>query len=97
MQSDRETRGCSFVERFEGAPLKNVAAIVDGTVARGDPIVTRRGLEGGPIYAHSARIRRNIDESGFAGMTIDLRPDLSHDALAARSRCDRWRSRVPAQ
>ena len=44
-----------MIERFAGEPVKNAAVIVDGVVVRGDPVVTRTGLEGGPIYAHSRR------------------------------------------
>lgn len=65
-----------LVDRFAGEPVKNAAVIVDGEVVRGDPIVTRTGLEGGPIYAHSRRLRERLDLEGGAELTIDLLPDL---------------------
>ncbi len=65
-----------LVEKFEGEPVKNAAVVVDGHSVRGDPIITATGLEGGPIYAHSRRLREQIDENGNAELTIDLLPDL---------------------
>ena len=53
-----------FVERHHGAPLKNVAVSVlsdgaGGEAARGDPTITRDGVEGGPISTLSVPIRRS--------------------------------------
>lgn len=65
-----------MVERFAGQPIKNAAVVVDGVAIRGDPVITSFGLEGGPIYAHSRRVRDDIDVHGHAEVTIDLLPDL---------------------
>ena len=73
-----------FIERFAGDPIKNVALTVDDHTVRGDPIVTRLGLEGGPIYALTEPIRRRLDESGTCELLIDLRPDLSVEQLTER-------------
>ncbi len=72
-----------MTERFAGAPIKNAAVIVDGIEVRGDPIVTRTGIEGGPIYAHSRRIRESLAD-GSVDVRIDLMPDLSLERLAQR-------------
>lgn len=71
-----------MVAKFEGEPVKNAAVIVDDVVVRGDPIVTRTGLEGGPIYAHSRRVREQLG-SGAAKVTIDLFPDIDRAHLRA--------------
>jgi uncharacterized flavoprotein (TIGR03862 family) len=73
-----------FVAKFAGVPLKNVAITVDGTSVRGDAMVTREGIEGGPVYAHSAAIRDAIDHHGRCIMTIDLHPDLTIERVAER-------------
>ena len=73
-----------LVDRFAGEPVKNAAVIVDGNVVRGDPIVTRTGFEGGPIYAHSRRIREAIAANGEATLTIDLMPDLDIGDMVRR-------------
>ena len=73
----------TFRDHFEGQPLKNVA-IVSGGRARGDVIITRAGLEGGPIYALAARLREAIARDGTAAFHVALRPDLERDALVDR-------------
>lgn len=72
----------TYLERFEGQPLKNVALTVGAHTVRGDCVVTRLGLEGGPVYAHSAALRQNLNENATLG--IDLLPDLDDDQLLAR-------------
>jgi len=82
---------CGFVaqwsdtfRRFEGAPLKRIAIGFAGRQVRGEAMVTRDGLEGGAIYALSAPIRDAVDADGAATITIDLRPDVTAEALAQR-------------
>jgi uncharacterized flavoprotein (TIGR03862 family) len=77
-----------FVDRYEGQPLKNVSvstrsADVELTV-RGDPVVTRSGLEGGPIYALSVPIREAIDLHGMCELAFDLHPDQSVERVIER-------------
>ena len=79
----------TFADRFEGAPLKNVALTVRGDrgpAVRGDAMVTRTGIEGGPVYALGAAIRAALDADARCVLTIDLRPDLSVDQLTDRLR-----------
>jgi uncharacterized flavoprotein (TIGR03862 family) len=73
-----------FVERFAGTPLKNVAVGFGGIRVRGDAMVSRHGIEGGPVYAQSAAVRDAIDRSGPCALHIDLHPDLSIDELTQR-------------
>jgi uncharacterized flavoprotein (TIGR03862 family) len=82
---------CGFIanwsetfRRFEGAPLKRIAIQFAGREVRGETVVTRDGLEGGAIYALSAPIRDAIDAHGAAAIAIDLRPDVTTEALAQR-------------
>lgn len=78
-----------MVERFAGEPIKNAAVLVADRATgethsvRGDPIVSKYGLEGGPIYAHSRLIRTNLD-AGHSEIHIDLFPDLDFDDLEER-------------
>jgi len=73
-----------FIERFDGQPIKNCAVTVGRDTIRGDLMVTRRGLEGGPVYAHSKRIRDGIAKLGSCSIGIDLRPDLDLARLTSR-------------
>jgi uncharacterized flavoprotein (TIGR03862 family) len=82
---------CGFVanwsealRRFEGVPLKRIAIQFAGRAVRGEAVVTRDGLEGGAVYALSAPIRDAIGAHGTATITIDLRPDVSAEALAQK-------------
>jgi uncharacterized flavoprotein (TIGR03862 family) len=70
--------------RFEGAPLKRIAIQFGERNVRGEPMVTHDGLEGGAIYALSGALRNAIEREGSARITIDLRPDVSADALSER-------------
>ncbi|MEE1612303.1 NAD(P)/FAD-dependent oxidoreductase [Microvirga sp. CF3016] len=70
--------------RFEGEPLKRIAMTFEGTTVRGEAIVTADGIEGGAVYALSARLRDAIERMGAATLHLDLRPDLAEEALAKR-------------
>ncbi len=86
-----------FRGRFAGTPLKRIAASAGGPGLRGEAVVTETGLEGGVIYALSAALRAALASqvrdpagafSAAAGarvvLSLDLRPDLSEEALRAR-------------
>lgn len=71
-------------DRFAGQPLKPVTLTHGERAVRGEVVVTRYGLEGGALYALSADLRAAIEADGVANLTVDLRPDLSVEALAER-------------
>jgi uncharacterized flavoprotein (TIGR03862 family) len=73
-----------FRAAFEGAPLKTIALRHDETRVSGDVVVTRGGLEGGPVYALSSQLRRAIARDCAATLRIDLRPSLTREALARK-------------
>ena len=73
-----------FAERFAGQPLKPVALSHGDRSVRGEAMITCYGLEGSAIYALSADLRDAIARTGSATLIVDLRPDLSIDALSAR-------------
>ncbi len=70
-----------FREKFEGQPLKNIALRFGEFSARGECVVTKRGLEGGAVYALSGVLR---DGLGAKEVLIDLRPDASEADLARK-------------
>ena len=74
----------TFADRFEGTPLKHVALTVrgrPGPAVQGDAMVTRAGIEGGPVYAIGAAIRDALDADGRCVLEVDLRPALTVDQL----------------
>jgi uncharacterized flavoprotein (TIGR03862 family) len=73
-----------FMRRFEGEPLKRIALTFEDRTVKGEAIVTLDGIEGGAVYALSGALRDAIERKGNAVLHIDLRPDLSEEALAKR-------------
>jgi uncharacterized flavoprotein (TIGR03862 family) len=74
----------TFRDRFAGEPLKSIALGFAGRTVRGEAMISRYGLEGGAVYALSAALRDAVERDGGAELLIDLKPDLSLEALAAR-------------
>ena len=54
--------------------------------ARGDVVVTRNGLESGPIYSLSRAIRERVHHVGHATLHFDLCPDLDHATIEMQLR-----------
>ena len=74
-----------FAARFAGTPVKRARIVVGaGNHAAGDLMITRHGLEGGPVYALSGPIAAAVAQSGEAAIEIDLRRDLDIPALQSR-------------
>jgi uncharacterized flavoprotein (TIGR03862 family) len=73
-----------FADRFAGEPLKGVGLTHGDRTVRGEAMVTRYGLEGGAVYALSGPLREAIARDGKAELVVDLRPDLTVEALAAK-------------
>ncbi|HSN18404.1 MAG TPA: TIGR03862 family flavoprotein, partial [Gammaproteobacteria bacterium] len=79
-----------FRARFAGAPVKPVTAWVEDRVPiQGEFVVTARGVEGGLIYALSARLRDAIAAQGRVTLHLDLAPNrdlprLLHDLRKPR-------------
>jgi len=72
--------------RFAGEPLKRIALTMGKQTVRGEAIVTRRGLEGGAIYAVSAAIR-----AGLAAQSQTAAAPSPHDpAIQSPPRQQLW-------
>ncbi len=73
-----------FAERFAGQPLKGAAFAHGGRTVRGEAMIAAYGIEGGAVYALSSTLRDAVERDGRAVLTLDLKPDLTVEALAAR-------------
>lgn len=72
-----------LVDKFAGAPLKNIALSVPGMAPRkGEFILTAQGVEGSLVYAWSAQLRQAIEHEGQARLLLDLLPDRPVDKIA---------------
>ena len=73
-----------FQGAFEGQPIKTILLRHGAAAARGDLVVTRAGLEGGPAYALASSLRVEVERGGGASLSLDLRPDASAAELARK-------------
>ncbi|MNU99280.1 dihydropyrimidine dehydrogenase subunit A [compost metagenome] len=71
-------------DRFAGQPVKGVALTHAGRTVRGEAMIAAYGVEGGGVYALSAGLREAIARDGKAELTLDLRPDISRQALTQK-------------
>ena len=87
----------AVLEKAEGRPLKNITASAGASVAVGELLVTRYGLEGGIIYQLGPALRAMAEPR----ITIDFKPGTSMERLVVRmgapgrnlfeEACRRWR------
>lgn len=73
-----------FIAQAAGKPLKAIAVTHAGVRRMGEAMVTQNGIEGGVIYALSARLRDAIAAQCETTVEIDLRPNMTVDALAEK-------------
>ncbi|MCX5616344.1 TIGR03862 family flavoprotein [Bombella sp. TMW 2.2559] len=75
-----------FLLRHEGATLRGITLSFAGQTHRGDLIITKRGLEGAPLYALSAPLRQALAQSDGKAVTVhlNLRPTLERDRIMDR-------------
>lgn len=69
-----------FRDRFAGQPLKGVAVMHGALRVRGEIMISRYGVEGGPIYQLTPHLRA----AAPTVIRIDLRPDLNHQEIEAK-------------
>ncbi|CDZ57797.1 TIGR03862 family flavoprotein [Neorhizobium galegae] len=72
----------AFRERFAGEPLKSVSTTSDAGTFQGEFVVSKHGIEGSLVYAHSAALRDRLFAEGQAALTVDLAPGRTTERLA---------------
>ena len=86
-----------FLALAEGQPLKNVTVRAGEKQFQGELMITRYGIEGGPVYA----LGKTLRAMPAPWITIDLKPANSHEQLVAKMEsvrrnftveaCQRWK------
>ena len=71
----------TFRQRFEGAPVKSVSAISAAGTLQGEFVISKHGIEGSLVYAHSAALRDRLKRHGHANLAVDLAPGRSVERL----------------
>ena len=79
-----------------GKPLKNVRVGAGERSQRGEVTITEHGLEGNAIYPVVPALREALEKGEEAQLTIDLKPDLTVEALERRLAGAAWKERVSA-
>ncbi|MFN3717779.1 MAG: TIGR03862 family flavoprotein [Rhizobium rhizophilum] len=78
---------CEFSERFDtrfsGQPVKSVKATSAAGTTQGEFVISRGGIEGSLIYAHSAALRDALDRDGHAELILELTPGRTEEKLVA--------------
>ena len=69
-------------EGFAGAPLKSVTATSAAGTFSGEFVVSRHGVEGSLVYAHSAAVRDGLERDGHAELVVDLMPGRHLERIA---------------
>jgi len=69
-------------EGFAGAPLKSVTATSAAGTFSGEFVVSRHGVEGSLVYAHSAALRDGLERDGHAELIVDLMPGREMERIA---------------
>lgn len=72
----------SFDTRFSGQPVKSVKATSAAGTTQGEFVISKGGIEGSLIYAHSAALRDDLDRDGQAALILDLAPGRTVERLA---------------
>ncbi|MCD8525980.1 MAG: TIGR03862 family flavoprotein [Alphaproteobacteria bacterium] len=80
-----------FRQKFSGHPLKPVIAAFKGTKIKSEIMITEKGIEGSAIYALSSVLRQALRSSDSVFLELDLKPDLTLDAIESRLKKPRGR------
>lgn len=73
-----------LINKFAGTPLKAIAIRHQDFSCKGEIILTKQGIEGGPVYALSSSLRESIKSDSKAVLYLDLRPEMSLAKLAQK-------------
>lgn len=70
-----------FLTQYEGTPWKNIECTVGETQVQGELIITRYGIEGGPIY----KLGHELRERDSPTLTVDFKPSISVTQLVKKA------------
>ncbi len=70
-----------FIEKNHGKALKNISINAGEDIKLGEAVITKFGMEGNAVYAHSPFIREGLNKYHEANITIDLKPSYSIEEI----------------
>ncbi|MBU2018038.1 MAG: TIGR03862 family flavoprotein [Bacteroidetes bacterium] len=83
-----------FIQKHEGAPLKNIAVSCQQIVQKGEAVITKFGLEGNAIYGLSPIIRQMLVSNNKAPIFIDFKPSLTLENIQSKIETSNYRNRT---
>jgi uncharacterized flavoprotein (TIGR03862 family) len=70
-----------FIQLYNGHPIKNCALRFGDTMAKGELVITKFGIEGNAIYALSREIQNELNSHQKAIVYLDLKPMFSQEQI----------------
>ncbi|MCZ4431337.1 TIGR03862 family flavoprotein [Agrobacterium sp. SOY23] len=71
-----------FRQRFAGEAVKSTITISPAGNFQGEFVITKHGIEGSVVYAHSAALRDRLEQAGGASLAVDLAPGRTVERLS---------------
>ncbi|MCA1865538.1 TIGR03862 family flavoprotein [Agrobacterium genomosp. 3] len=71
-----------FRGRFAGEAVKSTITISPAGAFQGEFVITKHGIEGSVVYAHSAALRDRLELTGKASLTVDIAPGRTVERLS---------------
>lgn len=74
------------MNNFIGTPLKNIRVSCNGTMVKGEAVVSSYGLEGNAIYPISRIVRESLKKNQDTFIELDLKPFNSEEDLIQKTK-----------
>lgn len=73
-----------ILQKIAGKALKNCSFLCGEKEIKGEAVLTSFGIEGSGVYPLSGEIRKQLDETKFAELFIDFKPQLTISEIKKR-------------
>lgn len=71
-----------FRQRFAGEAVKSTVTMSPAGAFQGEFVITKHGIEGSVVYAHSAVLRDRLEQAGGVSLAVDLAPGRTVERLS---------------
>lgn len=71
----------TFLEKYEGKPLKNIQISIGDFSKKGEAMITKYGLEGNAIYPSIPTVRQFLNSGQMPILHLDLKPNNTKEEL----------------
>lgn len=71
-----------FRQRFAGEAVKSTVTMSPAGAFQGEFVITKHGIEGSVVYAHSAALRDRLEQAGNVSLAVDFAPGRTVERLS---------------